>query len=284
MRINNNVAAYNTYRNLSTNEANQQKSLERLSSGLRINRAADDASGLVTSESLRSQIGGLTVATKNAQDGISVVQTAEGGLNEVTTMLQRMRDLAMHAGGDGAADSTSQAADNAEFQSLSAEIDRIAGNTNFGGQNLLSGGFKGSFTVGSDAASGNIITVNIQSDATVASAGTSGFSTSDLGLSGLSLSGTTGAQAALSAIDTAIKTVSSARGLLGATQNRFEHAIANLQVTTENLTASESRIRDTDMAKEMTNFTKNQVLTQASQAMLAQANSAPQQVLQLLRG
>lgn len=276
MRINNNVAAFNAYRNLSVTSDQMSKSLERLSSGFRINRAADDASGLVTSEALRSQVGGLKVAVRNAQDGTSVVQTAEGALSEVTTILQRMRDLALHAGGNGAADSTSIAADQAEFSSLNAELDNIAANTTFGGAKLLDGSYSKGFALTSDLSSN--VTVTIDNGTA-----TKGFSSTDLSLNAINLSTAAGATE-LTAIDAAIAKVSGARGTLGGVQNQFEHAINNLQVTQENLTASESRIRDTDMASEMTQYSKTQILVQAGTAMLAQANSAPQQVLQLLRG
>jgi flagellin len=279
LRINNNVAAMNAYRNLSVNEGAMGKSLERLSSGLRINRAADDAAGLSVSEGLRSQIGGLKVAVRNAQDGVSVVQTAEGALTETTAILQRMRDLAVQASNGGSQDLRAQAAANTEFQQLNTELTRISDTTKFGSQALLTGGYTGTFQVGANA--GETITVAIAQDMDA-----TGLGTGDevLGGGATVAANVASAQLALTAVDTAIGTVATTRATLGAFQNRFEHTINNLNVAVENLTASESRIRDTDMAQEMVNFTKNQILSQAGTAMLAQANSAPQGVLQLLRG
>ena len=266
LRINNNIAALNAYRNLGANDVQKSKSLAKLSSGFRINRAADDAAGLVISEGLRSQVGGLKVAVRNAQDGISVVQTAEGALNEVHSMLQRMRDLAVQASNASADDDAKGAAD-AEYQALADEIDRLSTTTKFGSQNLLDG-FSGSFQVGAN--SGETIDVDV-------------YDLSSLTTTG-DLTTASGADSAIDTIDTAIAAVSTGRGDLGAIQNRLEHAIANLNVSIENVSASESRIRDVDMAEEMVNFTRSQILTQAGTAMLAQANAAPQNVLQLLRG
>jgi flagellin len=274
LRINQNIAASNAYRNLSVNDGQMAKSLEKLSSGFRINRAADDAAGLSISEGLRGQIGGLKVAVRNAQDGISVVQTAEGALTETHSILQRMRDLAVQASNGGSQDVVAQTAADTEFQQLNLEIDRIAKTTQFGTQKLLDGTFTaGAFQVGANNNANEQITIAIgNADATT------------LGTKALALTSTAGAQAAITAVDTAINTVSSTRGNLGAYQNRFEHTINNLNVAVENLSSSESRIRDTDMAQEMVQFTKSQILTQAGTAMLAQANQAPQSVLQLLRG
>lgn len=397
MRINQNTLAINAYRSLSTNNMSLGKSLEKLSSGFRINRAADDASGLVISQNLRAQVGGLRQATRNAQDGISVVQTAEGALGEVHNILGRMRDLAVQAANSGSNDANARNAAQAEIDALTEEVNRISDKTAFGGQNLLDGSYgktagtlssfdadgsvtiaaadtinvtvtggsgavsvalsAGTFSGASAAASiessikaalqgtgnavdaaaannldvsfeavgsGGVFTVSNGSAAAVAIADGTGTPLADTGLTGLvgsaaaatgtggtfqvgansgdtvsisigdvdatalgvgSLDVTTesGAAAAITAIDTAIGTVSTQRGDLGALQNRFESMINNLQVTTENLVASESRIRDTDMAAEMTNFTKGQILSQASTAMLAQANQVPQSVLSLLR-
>jgi flagellin len=286
LRINNNVAAMNAYRNLSINDGAMSKSLERLSSGLRINRAADDAAGLSVSEGLRSQIGGLKVAVRNAQDGVSVVQTAEGALTETTAILQRMRDLAVQSSNGGSQDFSAQTAANTEFSELKTELTRIATTTKFGSQALLDGSYSGNFQVG--AATGESITIAINNGATAPAA--TDLGTGGLGLTASTLVGTdvatsvTASQAALTSVDAAIAKVSDVRAKLGASQNRFEHTINNLNVAVENLTASESRIRDTDMAAEMVSFTKNQILSQAGTAMLAQANSAPQGVLQLLRG
>jgi flagellin len=401
LRINQNIAANNAYRNLSVTDGNMQKSLEKLSSGFRINRAADDAAGLSISEGLRGQIGGLKVAVRNAQDGISVVQTAEGALTETHAILQRMRDLAVQASNGGSQDGAAQSAANTEFGQLNDELDRIANTTAFGTQKLLDGSFgssvstTGVVSVGAtntlttagaetfdvtyaktgvtlpitgtvsvaaiavgqtaaqyqqtlqtavDAVTGSVANialggaagditvkvndtgdgvwkVSLQSNvasslqttadtnlgvvaATSTSAGTGGtfqvgannnsnerisvsiskMDSATLGTGAVSLTSTTGAQAALTAVDTAIGNVSTTRAGLGASQNRFEHTINNLNVTVENLSASESRIRDTDMASEMVQFTKSSILAQAGTAMLAQANQAPQSVLQLLRG
>ncbi len=278
LRINNNVAAMTAYRSLSASDSQMSKSLEKLSSGFRINRAGDDAAGLVISESLRSQVGGLKVATRNAQDGVSMVQTAEGALTEVHSMLQRMRDLAVQASnGTNSADSI--AAASAEAKELSAQIDQIAGNTQFNGSKLLNGtaGTLGVVTFQVGANANEELTVDLKNMTTAGQLST-------VATANVTWATTADAEAAIANIDTAIKAVSTHRGALGAVQNRLEHTINNLSVTSENLAASESRIRDTDMAKEMTAFTKNQVLVQAGTAMLAQANSSSQNVLSLLRG
>jgi flagellin len=269
LRINNNIAAFNAYRNLSVTDGQMSKSLEKLSSGFRINRAADDAAGLAISEGLRAQIGGLKVAVRNAQDGISVVQTAEGALTETHSILQRMRDLAVQASNDGAQNAGSKSAANAEFQQLASELDDIAGKTTFNGTALLDGTYSGTFQVGAQA--GETLTVAV------------GTAMSSTGLSVTGLDLTTGASASITAVDAAITLVSDTRAALGASQNRLEHKINNLNVTVENLNASESRIRDTDMAQEMVSFTRSQILSQAGTAMLAQANQAPQSVLKLLQ-
>lgn len=376
LRINQNIDAVNSYRNLSVTQGQMSKSLEKLSSGFRINRAADDAAGLAISEGLRSQIGGLKVAVRNTQDGVSVVQTAEGGLTETHSILQRMRDLAVQSANDSN-DQASRDAIQAESTALSSELDRIADKTTFNNVKLLDGTFTGkdfqvgyasgdtigvsvtstapsgvkatfdtvaasttaatatlsaggvSITTGTLTASTNVtdiagqlnddaafasvfkakvntdgeleismkdsgvtasaITITgsglagTKSDTANSATGTGGFSAADLGLSAVDLSSKSGATSAIDAIDTAIQAVSTSRANLGALQNRFEHTINNLNVTAENLTASESRIRDTDMAQEMMAFTRSQILSQAGTAMLAQANQAPQSVLSLLR-
>ncbi|WP_369131860.1 flagellin [Modestobacter sp. I12A-02662] len=378
LSVNTNISAMNAYRNLSTTNDSMSKSLERLSSGYRINRAADDAAGLAISEGLRSQIGGISQAVRNTQDGVSVVQTAEGGLSTTTSILQRMRDLAVQSANDSN-DDNSRAAINAETTALKAELTRIADKTTFNNVNLLDGSFTGKqFQVG--YASGDTISVDINStgvtpaktsyvnggatataaaatfavgtvsvttaaltastdandiasqlnadgnfaasftaavdsntggltitakdaaqtgsitiggglgttagadapDVDAAGTATGGFDATDLGVAGITLATKAGANAAITAIDDAITQVSSARANLGALQNRFEHTINNLNTTNENLTASESRIRDTDMAQEMTNFTRTQVLTQAGTSMLAQANQSTQSILKLL--
>ncbi|MET0304012.1 MAG: flagellin [Microbacteriaceae bacterium] len=381
-QINTNMGALNAYRNLSNTQNDLNKSLEKLSSGFRINRAADDAAGLAISEGLRSQVGGLKVAARNAQDGISVVQTAEGALGEVHSILQRLRDLAVQAGNDS---NNGAARDNIkkEADGLTSELSRISDSTNFNGISLLkgdvgNGGTGLSFQVGAGAsadnqivvdlagadvsaiaanlnfgtttvqnASGNVATATAvegswefsQGGTTVAvdmgAAGglnttqdvvnklnsDAGFATNfradvdkdgalvvtskssgndaialaagaggDLGGTTLAAGTTTlgfdsaaAAKASITAIDEQIAAVSTARADLGAVQNRFESAIKTISVATENLTASESRIRDTDIAQEMVSFTRAQILSQAGTAMLAQAKSAPQSVLQRLQ-
>jgi len=271
MRINNNIAAFNAYRNLSMTNSKLSKSLEKLSSGYRINRAADDAAGLVISQALRAQVSGLQVATRNAQDGVSVAQTAEGALNEVAAMLNRMRDLAVQASNTGSTDATAAGAAQSEIDALAAEISRVSQQTKFGSNTLLDGGFVKVFQIGANA--GEYITVSL---------GVS-LNASALGVSALGVASTASASAAITAIDTAISTVSTTRATLGAIQNRFESVINNVQVAVENLSASESRIRDTDMASEMVTFTKQQILLQAGTAMLAQANQVPQTVLKLIQ-
>jgi flagellin len=390
LRINQNIAAMNSYRNLSATDTQMSKSLEKLSSGFRINRAADDAAGLAISEGLRSQVGGLKVAVRNAQDGISVVQTAEGALTEVHSILQRVRDLAVQAGNDSNnADSRANIA--TEASSLVSELDRIASSTNFNGTKLLDGSAgELKFQVGADGdansqikvdlglanvkavaqtlAGGSLSTtgtsfaiadrtalttgaatftstqggvtttvvtgtlsdtaggagfqsveeyaaalrsdakfsanfsVSVQKDSNGAgtgivvsalNGGTVGVTAPGTGLAagtagtaltgGVKFDSAANAQASITLIDAQIKTVSTARAGLGALQNRFEHTINNLNVSVENLSASESRIRDADMAQEMMQFTRNQILSQAGTAMLAQANQGSQGVLQLLR-
>lgn len=286
LRINQNIAAANAYRNLSVTDSQMGKSLEKLSSGFRINRAADDAAGLSISEGLRSQIGGLKVAVRNAQDGISVVQTAEGALTETHSILQRMRDLAVQASSSGSQASDAQEAAQTEFAELGKELDRIASTTSFGGQNLLdaSTAYVGTFQVGANNTTNDQISVDLGTAIFGSATGApTAFDSTGLGVgTSVSLLGT-GGTSAITAIDNAIKGVSTARATLGAYQNRFEHTINNLNVAVENLSASESRIRDTDMAQEMVAFTRSQILTQAGTSMLAQANQAPQSVLSLLR-
>ena len=273
LRINQNVEALNAYRNLSVTQGQLSKSMEKLSSGFRINRAADDAAGLAISEGLRSQVGGLKVAVRNAQDAISVVQTTEGALTEVHAILQRMRDLAVQGSNDS---NNAEARTNIEKEAteLTSELNRIASSTNFNGTNLLNSSTKLNFQIGADGDTNSVISVDL-SAANVSTA-TSGVS--------FSVSSHTDAQTTVEALDDAIASISTARAQLGAYQNRFEHTINSVNVAIENLSASESRIRDTDMAQEMMSFTRSQILSQAGTAMLAQANSAPQGVLQLLQG
>lgn len=272
MRINHNIAALNTHRQLTGNNAAASKSIEKLSSGLRINRAGDDAAGLAISEKMRGQIRGLDMAAKNAQDGISLIQTAEGALNETHSILQRMRELSVQAGNDTNTLEDREAMQK-EIDELTKEVDRIATTTEFNTQKLLSGGISG-LVLQVGANSGQTITFDIAE-----------MTTDALGVDAGAIDITTraGANTAVTAIDAAISQVSAERAKMGAVQNRLEHTINNLGTSSENLTAAESRIRDVDMAKEMMEFTKNNILTQASQAMLAQANQQPQGVLQLLR-
>jgi flagellin len=381
LRVNNNIAALNAYRNLSVTDGQMSKSLEKLSSGFRINRAADDAAGLAISEGLRSQIGGLKVAVRNTQDGISVVQTAEGALTETTSILQRMRDLSVQAANDGGLNADAKGNIQKEMTQLKSELTRISDTTKFNGSKLLDGNFAAKFQVGANSgesidvavgtamsaaglgvdtvdvttggpqwtfdpgavnyadttAGGPVITVDVKSSGArtldltgwdvagtadaasknqailqtafdkelgssgfsvkvgnygeITASGPTGAATGDLAIAGAGVTGTatfnatagSGASAGIDAIDLAIKTVSSTRADLGAIQNRFDHTINNLNVAVENLTASESRIRDADMAQEMVQFTRNQILSQAGTAMLAQANQASQGVLSLLR-
>jgi flagellin len=282
LRINSNSAAMNAYRNLSTRDKSMSGSLEKLSSGLRINKAADDAAGLSISQGLQSQIGGLTVAARNAQDGVNVVQTADGALGETESILQRMRDLAVQASNGGSQDSDAQAASDTEFQQLNKELDRISQTTKFGSQSILSGSYNGTFQVDSSTATGSTIGVDLTATGALAAGLISGFDSTGLGTSGADLTSTANATSAISTLDNAIKGLSTARATLGAYQNRFEHTINNVNVSIENLTASKSAITDTDMAKEMMNFTKSNILQQAGTAMLAQANQSPQGVLKLL--
>ena len=277
LRINQNIEAMNAYRNLSGTEGRLSKSLEKLSSGLRINRAADDAAGLAISESLRSQINGFKVATRNAQDGISLLQTAEGALGETTSLLQRIRDLAVQASNIGANDTSARDAIGREVTQALSEIDRIASATVFGSKTLLDGSNAAGFTfhVGFNGSTYNQMNVTI-----------SGMSSGALGLDSTTIvAAITGVSAStsLASIDSAISSVTTTRSSLGAYQNRLESTISNLGVAVENLSASESRIRDTDMAQEMTNFSKLQILQQAGTAMLAQSNQLPQGVLSLLQ-
>ncbi|MDJ0322349.1 flagellin [Cryobacterium sp. PH31-AA6] len=383
MQVNTNLAANNTYRNLAATQNDMSKSLEKLSSGLRINRASDDAAGLTISEALKSQVGGLTVASRNAQDGISVVQTAEGSLNEVQSILQRVRDLAVQAGNDSN-NAASRTAITTEVSALSKELTRIGDSTNFNGTNLLDGSSKSlSFQVGANSGASSQITVDLSganlktitgaigstntgssftdaadaaaaitasnaahtftvtngdgsttgvttailsgvtgttvaevnanlatalnADSTfagsmvasvdvngkvnvksltggdVASSTLTGGAAGPAASSGLDFSSAASAAASIKVIDTQLAAVSTARANLGADQNRFESVVKTLAVSTENLTAAGSRIRDTDMAAEMVKYTRSSILTQAGTAMLAQANQSNQGVLSLLR-
>ena len=271
MVVQHNLTAMNSNRMLGLTTASQAKSTEKLSSGYRVNRAADDAAGLAISEKMRRQVKGLTQASRNAQDGISCVQTAEGALTEVHDMLQRMNTLANQASND-----TMTSADRGyldqEVQALVSEIDRVASTTTFNEQNLLNGSFTSkNLQVGAE--SGQFIAISI-----------SEMKSTAIGLTGVSVSGTDNskAQSAIDSIKTALASVSSQRADLGAVQNRLEHTIKNLDNVVENTTAAESQIRDTDMASEMVAFSNNNILAQAGTSMLAQANQSNQNVLSLL--
>ena len=275
MRIQHNIAALNSYKNLTSNNNTVGKNLEKLSSGYRINRAGDDAAGLAISEKMRAQITGLEAASKNANDGISLIQTAEGALTEVHSMLNRMVDLAQQSANGTYQDKVDRENLQMEFTALNSEIDRISSGTSFNGTKLLNGDLatKGlTLQIGETSDTFNQIAVTIGK-----------MDSASLGVKTLSVGKQTDAATAVSMIKTAINSVSSTRGRLGATQNRLEHTINNLSVASENMTAAESRVRDVDMAKEMMSYTKNNILVQASQAMLAQANQVPQGVLQLLK-
>ena len=277
LRIQNNVEAFNAHRQLTGTSSKAAKAMEKLSSGYRVNRAADDAAGLAISEKMRGQIGGLAQAQRNANDAISLVQTAEGALNEVHSMLQRVRDLRVQYD-SGTLSTDDKSAIESEVKALATEIGDITTKTEFNDINLLSSASALSFQVGAN--SGETISVAAVSlSGAIGTAGTGGlseiiaFSGGATGFSGVDLD----------ELDNAIKNVSSKRSDFGAVQNRLEHRLNNLATYQENLVASESRIRDVDMAAEMVNFTKLGILQQAGTSMLAQANQAPQGVLSLLR-
>ncbi|ASP24214.1 MULTISPECIES: flagellin [Bacillus] len=333
MRINHNIAALNTSRQLNAGSNSAAKNMEKLSSGLRINRAGDDAAGLAISEKMRSQIRGLDMASKNAQDGISLIQTSEGALNETHSILQRMSELATQAANDTNTDSDRSELQK-EMDQLASEVTRISTDTEFNTKKLLDGTAQNlTFQIGANEGQTMSLSINkmdseslkVGTTYTVSNdqntlTSTDGKSTATWAdeetdpdgkvtkaagyydtdgkvvaseklaadskvTKGIDISSSAkAASSALTTIKTAIDTVSSERAKLGAVQNRLEHTINNLGTSSENLTSAESRIRDVDMASEMMEYTKNNILTQASQAMLAQANQQPQQVLQLLKG
>ena len=271
--VNTNISSLAAQRNLSVNQASLAKSVEHLSSGLRITRASDDAAGLGVSETLRAQIRSINQATRNASDGISLTQTADGAAASIGSLLGRMRELATQAA-SGTVGTTERSYLDQEFVALRSEIDRISTTTEFNGQALLSGSSNTfSVFVGFKSGSGNSLSVALD-DLDVAS----------VGLTGASVSTAAAAQAVLSNIDGAISSVATARANYGSIQSRFDAAIQNLTVTAENFTAADSRIRDADIAQETSLFTRNQILTQSGIAILAQANALPQQALVLLRG
>ncbi|MFJ5963732.1 MULTISPECIES: flagellin Hag [unclassified Bacillus (in: firmicutes)] len=273
MRINHNIAALNTLNRLSANNNASQKNMEKLSSGSQINRAGDGAAGLAISEKMRGQIRGLEMASKNSQDGISLIQTAEGALTETHAILQRMRELTVQAGNTGTQQSEDLTAIQEEMSALVEEIDGISNRTEFNGKKLLDGSVENGFQfqIGANVKQNIIVQIGKMDAETL--------TVKDIKVNEEGFEFDT----EVAKIDAAIGAVSKQRSALGAVQNRLEHTINNLSASGENLTAAESRIRDVDMAKEMSEFTKNNILSQASQAMLAQANQQPQNVLQLLR-
>jgi flagellin len=279
LRINTNIASLNAQKNLTNSQAQLERSLDKLSSGLRITRAGDDAAGLAISESLRAQIRGLNQAERNANDGISVIQTAEGALNEISNILIRMRELAIQSSSSGAVSNTERSFIQNEFSSLQSEITRIASATQFGGRTLLDGSLSGTnnsleFQVG--------IFNNASVDRISLTVGSSTASGLSVQATQAAVSTSTAAQQALDTIDSAISSVSTLRGNLGSAQNRLSSTINNLRTSSENLSAANSRIRDVDVAAETANLTRNQVLQQAGIAVLAQANVSSQAALALL--
>ena len=283
LSINTNISSLNAQRNLATSQLSLSKSLQRLSSGMRINSAADDAAGLAISENFRGQIRSMNQATRNANDGVSLLQTAEGALNETSSMLVRMRELAQQAA-TGTVGSTERGYIQNEVGKLTSEIDRISKTTEFNGTKLLDGSLSQSggvsvmnFQIGSRNTDNDRIGMEIKSmDSTTIGVGTG------TGTGTISVTDQISAQSALNSIDSAIASVSQVRGDIGSTQNRLQSTINNLQVTIENESAAESRIRDTDVASETASMTRNNILTQAGTAILAQANQAPQAALKLL--
>jgi len=258
MVINHNIQALNTNRQMEINSGKTSKSMEKLSSGLKINRAADDAAGLSISEKMRAQIRSLDQASRNAEDGVSLIQTAEGALNEVSDMLGRMKELKVQAANGTYDTGTDVVNIDSELNALGTAIDKILSDTSFNGIDMLATGFTG---------------VNITGDA----------GTSTIQIAKISFAGGLKSTSTVGDISDAIDSVNTDRAKYGAWQNQLEHTVNNINTTSENLTSSESRIRDVDMAKEMTEYTKNNILLQASQSMLAQANSAPQNILKLLQ-
>ena len=271
LRINHNISAMNTHRQLIQTDKMLSSSLEKLSSGYRINRAADDSAGLAISQRLRSQVDGLKMASQNAEQAKNMVQTAEGFLNEVHNMLGRMRVLSVQAASDTVETSNRQSLQG-EFAQLRIEIDRIAEAAEYNGKKLLDGNFAGQFQIGPNAGDDNKIDIAIGS-----------INSTVIGIDLSDISDLDGAVNALTELTAAIDTVSSIRSDLGTIQNRMAYTVASIDNTAENLAASESSIRDLDISDEITNFTKSQILVQAGMAMLAQANAVPQNVLALFR-
>ena len=282
IRIFNNTASLNAQRILGANNDRLAKSVERISSGIRINRAADDAAGLAISEGLRSDIRASRQAVRNANDGISVINITEGALNEQASILIRLRELASQAS-TGTVGSTERQTIQLEFDALRLEIDRIAATTEFNGQNLVDG------SLASSVSSGNQIFIQVGIDSSAdsrinlnTSINLTAVTSSSLSIDTLSVTSSEGALSALDSINTSIATVTQGRGKVGAVQNRLARTIANLSITVENLVAAESQMRDADIAHEVALLTRNQILVQASTAMVGQANLIPQSVLQLL--
>ncbi|MBN9607779.1 MAG: hypothetical protein BGO26_09945 [Actinobacteria bacterium 69-20] len=283
LRINTNVAALNSYNNLSANQTRLQNAFEQLSSGLRINKAADDAAGLSIAQGLTSQINGLTQAVSNANDGINVAQIADGALGTVQDILQRMRSLVVKAGNAGTQDGNSLSAINSEIKNLNTQLNNIADQTKFGSTNLLDGTYdatKGVFQVGANG--GETITL----DLTSANVKAATLTTDTLAIAAATSPTTyasTDASSDLGILDGAIKTVSDARSQIGAVQNQLNYTVTNLQTAITNVTASRSNLTDADLAQQVTQMTQSQILTQAATSVLAQANSAPQAILKLLQ-
>jgi flagellin len=282
VRIFNNIPSLNAQRILGTNNDRLAQSVERISSGIRINRGADDAAGLAISEALRSDIRALRQAVRNANDGISLINVTEGALNEQSSILIRLRELASQAA-TGTVGSTERQTIQLEFDALRSEVDRIAATTQFNGQGLVDGSLASSVSstnqvliqVGIDSGSNSRINLNTEVDLSAVTA-------SSLAIDTLSVTSAAGALTALDTINTAISAVTQGRGKVGAVQNRLTRSVANLSVTVENLQAAESSIRDADIAAEIATLTRNQILVQASTAMVGQANLIPQSILQLL--
>lgn len=271
--VNTNIAALNSSRILKRSTSDLNRSLERLSSGLRINRARDDAAGLAIAETMRSRVRGLAVAQRNAQDGVSLVQTAEGALSEVANILQRIRELAVQSANGTLSDSPNRSDLQAEVTQLLAQVDSIANQTEFNNLVLLNGTVAGgtiTLQVGADA--NQTLTVTLQNSLT----------TGPLAISGVTVATAAGAQTAITTMDTALATLNTARANLGAAQNRLEFTISTLAIQEENAAAAESAIRDADIARETISFTRNQILIAAGTSVLAQANLVPQTALQLL--
>jgi flagellin len=276
LRINTNVAALNAYNNLSANQNKLEDAFGQLSSGLRINKAADDAAGLSIASGLTSQINGLTQAVSNTQDGINVAQIADGALGTAQNILQRMRTLVVQAGNAGTMDSNSLAAITSEVQNLNTQLDNISSQTKFGATPLLDGSYQFDFQVGANG--GDTISLDLSG----AAVDSSSLSTSGLTIA-TTVSGTYDPSGDLTALDTALQTVTTARSSIGAVQNQLTYTATNLQTAITNVTASRSNLTDADLATQVTTMTQQQILTQAATSVLAQANSAPQSILKLLQ-